>query len=86
MTIPTLQLPRAGAFLHRLIAGLLAVGVPVTALAHPGHHGSDWLQAVMHLLTEPDHLGMILLAIVAAAWGVRQLRRRNQRDRASSDR
>jgi len=60
--------------------------MPVAALAHPGDHGSDWFHAVMHLLTEPDHLSMILLAVVAAVWGVRQLRRRSRRDWASSDR
>lgn len=86
MKTPTLRLPRVGALRHRLIAGLLSAGAPVVALAHPGHHGSDWLEAVMHLLTEPDHLSMILLAVVAAVWGIRQLRRRSRRDPASGDR
>lgn len=85
MTTPRLHLPYAAALRRQLTAGFLAAGLPAVALAHPGDHGSDWLHAAMHLLSEPDHLGMVLLAIAAAVWGVRLLRRRGRRGAASDD-
>ncbi len=35
------------------------------ALAHPGHGTGGWLSAeLLHLLSEPDHLAMILAPLV----------------------
>jgi len=56
--------------------GLLLVACPAIALAHPGDHGSDWLQALMHLVSEPDHLAGGILAAALAVWGIRALLRR----------
>lgn len=45
----------------------------MTAQAHPGHGIAD----LWHLLTEPDHLAMLLLpAMVVAGLGWRSRRRR----------
>lgn len=61
--------------------GLTLAALPAIASAHPGHHGADWLQAVMHLLSEPDHLAAGALALALAVWGSRVLlRRRVARD------
>lgn len=56
-----------------LAASLAAL--PGAALAHPGPHGGGLLEALLHLLGEPDHLAMLggaiavglLLARLAAA-------------------
>ncbi len=44
------------------------------ALAHPGHASGGWLSAgLLHLLSEPDHLAMILLpAVAGAGWLLRR--------------
>jgi hydrogenase/urease accessory protein HupE len=36
------------------------------ALAHPGDHAYSAFQSVLHVLTEPDHLAMMVGAIVLA--------------------
>jgi len=56
--------------------GLVLAACPAIALAHPGDHGSDWLQALMHLVSEPDHLAGGVLAAALAVWGIRALLRR----------
>ncbi len=45
------------------------------ALAHPGEHHGGFLSAVAHLLSEPDHLAMALLAGVVGVAGARRYRR-----------
>lgn len=49
------------------LAGLLA---PALALAHPHHGGGSALGAgLLHLLSEPDHLAVLLVPVaIAAAW------------------
>ncbi len=44
------------------------------ALAHPGHGAGGWLSATLsHLLSEPDHLALLLLPVaIAAAWLLRR--------------
>jgi hydrogenase/urease accessory protein HupE len=50
------------------------------ALAHPNHPGGSPLSAgLLHLLTEPDHLAVILLPLVVVAALVTLLRRRARR-------
>ena len=47
----------------RSIPVALSLILPTAALAHPGDHaGVD----ATHLLTHPDHLGLVVLGIVAA--------------------
>ena len=48
------------------------------AYAHPGGHPGNLLDAVAHLLTEPDHLGMAAIAVLAGIAGARFFRRRSQ--------
>jgi hydrogenase/urease accessory protein HupE len=49
-------------------------------LAHPNHPGGSPLGAgLLHLLTEPDHLAVILLPLVVVAALVTLLRRRARR-------
>jgi len=45
------------------------------AHAHPGEHGHSFWQALAHMLTEPDHLAGIAVAVLIAAWGVYRLRK-----------
>jgi hydrogenase/urease accessory protein HupE len=46
------------------------------AYAHPGEHHGNILNAVVHLLSEPDHLAMALIAVVIGVAGARLYRRR----------
>jgi len=46
------------------------------AYAHPGEHHGNILNAVAHLLSEPDHLAMALIAVVVGVAGARFYRRR----------
>jgi hydrogenase/urease accessory protein HupE len=48
------------------------------AHAHPGEHHGGILDAVAHLLSEPDHLAMALIAVVAGVAGAWLYRRRTQ--------
>ncbi len=66
--------------------GLMLGAIPAIASAHPGDHGSNWLQAVMHLLSEPDHLAAGALALAFAFWGIRMLLRRRGAQRSTSAR
>ncbi len=66
--------------------GLVLAALPAIASAHPGEHGSDWLHAVMHLLSEPDHLAAGALALAFAVWGVRTLLRRRGAPSSTSSR
>jgi len=55
------------------------------AFAHPDHGVGGWLSAeLLHLLTEPDHLAMILaplvIGLVWVAW--RAMKTRVKRERA----
>lgn len=42
----------------------LLAAAPGAAFAHPGEHHGGLLDALMHLLGEPDHLAMLLGAVV----------------------
>ncbi|MFM8547302.1 MAG: hypothetical protein ACKODB_06800 [Betaproteobacteria bacterium] len=64
-----------------LACGSAALSFPTLALAHPGDHGTDWLHAVMHLLTEPGHLAAIVLAAVVAGLWVRSALQRSSSER-----
>lgn len=51
---------------------VLILAVPLalfatTADAHPGEHRGGWLTAISHILGEPDHLAMALVAVAAGA-------------------
>ena len=59
---------------------LLLAATP--ALAHPGAHHGTLLDAVAHLLSEPDHLALAAAAVLVGVLGARFFRRRSQRRRA----
>jgi len=60
-------------------AGLL-LALPVAAVAHPGeHHGG--FASLAHLLTEPDHLAMILGAVAVGVFIYRKVRHQRARQR-----
>jgi hypothetical protein len=51
----------------------LSLLVPSAALAHPGDHSTT---AILHFLTEPDHLVMLALGVAVVAYSVYKLRSR----------
>ncbi len=55
------------------------------AWAHPGDHASVLSNFISHLLSEPDHLVLVLLC-VAAAIGVGWVQRRNRLERLAARR
>ena len=58
-------------------AGAFGLSMCGLAHAHPGEHGHDWLAALLHLVSEPDHLAGIVLAVgVIAVLAWRGLRRK----------
>jgi hydrogenase/urease accessory protein HupE len=60
---------------QKTFAMLLLIFSPL-AYAHPGEHHGNMLNAVVHLLSEPDHLAMALIAVVVGVAGARFYRRR----------
>ena len=66
-------------------AGLILLFFAHQALAHPDHGAGGWLSASLsHLLSEPDHLAMILAPLVAGLgwfvarqWKLRAARRKH---------
>ena len=61
--------------MHR--ASLILILYAGEALAHPGHGTGGWLSAALsHLLSEPDHLAIILAPLlVGLAWVARRARK-----------
>ena len=60
---------------RKTFAMLLVIFSPF-AYAHPGAHHGNTLNAVVHLVSEPDHLAMALIAGVVGVAGARISRRR----------
>ena len=60
---------------QKTFAMLLVIFSPF-AYAHPGEHHGNIFNAVAHLLSEPDHLAMALIAVVVGVAGARIYRRR----------
>lgn len=65
----------------RVVASTLALSAtPALAWAHPGEHHQGWWASIMHLVSEPDHVLMLVLATGAGVmlarwwWRSRKLR------------
>ena len=62
------------------VAMLLAM-FPVVAWAHPGHHlFSSAASYMAHLLSEPDHVAMIVAAGLGMVWLIGSRRKKHNRD------
>jgi hypothetical protein len=57
-----------------LFAGLAAL-IATPVFAHPGH-GATASNSLLHFFTEPVHIGLALLAVIAVAGSVIAARRR----------
>jgi hypothetical protein len=56
--------------LPRIALTIAAAAMPAAALAHPGDHSNMTLaQAAQHMLTQPDHLSMLAIAVAVAGTG-----------------
>ncbi|HTN28670.1 MAG TPA: HupE/UreJ family protein [Burkholderiales bacterium] len=59
--------------MHR--ASVILLFLAGEALAHPDHGSGGWLSAaISHLLSEPDHLAVVLapLVVIGLIWGLRR--------------
>ena len=70
---------------HTSLALFLLLCSPL-ALAHPGEHHGGLLRAIAHLLSEPDHLAMALIAVGIGVAGARFYPRRRAAARARDTR
>ncbi len=48
----------------RAMLAILLTLAAVPALAHPGAHHASLLETLLHLLSQPDHLARLALALV----------------------
>lgn len=60
----------------------LVLALSGVAWAHPGEHHGDMNQTLFHLMTEPDHLAMLVAAGIAGGVAALVMRRRAARARA----
>ncbi|NDP48067.1 MAG: hypothetical protein GZ085_06660 [Sulfuriferula multivorans] len=61
--------------MKRPVFAILPLLFSPLAHAHPGGHHAGVLDGILHLLTEPDHLAMEAIALVAAVVSARVYRR-----------
>lgn len=57
-------------------SALLMMSFPPFSYAHPGEHHGGMLNAIGHLLSEPDHLAMVLIAVAVGVAGALFFHRR----------
>jgi hydrogenase/urease accessory protein HupE len=70
----------------RLAAGTVAALSAMAAMAHPGHDATPtygFFEGLVHLLTEPDHLAMLAIAVVLGMAGARAWRARRTTGRST---
>ena len=59
-----------------IATGILAA-TSGAALAHPGDHAFSMINSLIHLLTEPDHLAMVVAAVGVAAFAFYKFKRKS---------
>ena len=73
----------------RAAAPALAAFAGGTAIAHPGHHAAPamgFFEGLQHLLTQPDHVALLALAVGMAVVVARRARAaRRERSRRGGD-
>jgi hypothetical protein len=52
-------------------SGLLAIASSPTAHAHAGEHSGNFFSLLMHLVTNPDHLPVIIVSVIVLVLGIR---------------
>lgn len=87
MNLPPIDFTRrTGA---RLAAAIGAALPAIAAIAHPGHDATPafgFFEGLVHMLTEPDHLAMLAIAVVLGVAGGRAWRARRAARRADAPR
>ncbi|WP_018412788.1 hypothetical protein [Methyloversatilis thermotolerans] len=66
----------------KMIAPLIALATSSAALAHPGGHHGNVGSTLLHLMSEPDHIALLVAAAVAGGLGALWMRRRAARSRS----
>jgi hydrogenase/urease accessory protein HupE len=67
--------------IHRVAIAIASLAA-AAASGHPNHADPGASTTILHLLTEPDHLLMIVAAVGVGAWAVRRklASRKSRRD------
>ncbi len=53
--------------MKKIIGSAITLATVVTpALAHPADHSFGMFESLAHLLTQPDHLSLLVVAVVGA--------------------
>ncbi|MFN3605734.1 MAG: hypothetical protein ACK4SS_00860 [Cypionkella sp.] len=42
------------------------LALPTAAFGHAGHHGGGALDGILHGLTQPDHMLMVVIGVIVA--------------------
>jgi|GEM_PF-6493654 len=59
---------------YRALTSLIFLFMAASAFAHEGHGNPQWIGSVLHYIIDPEHLYVILPAVLAAlliSWWVR---------------
>jgi hypothetical protein len=58
-----------------LVASLLVAALPANVFAHTGEHHGNWLTSLVHFITNPTHLPMIIPAVIALGLVIHGIRK-----------
>jgi type IV secretory pathway VirB2 component (pilin) len=58
-----------------LVASLMVTAHPVNVFAHTGEHHGNWLSNLVHFITNPTHLPMIIPAVIALGLAIHGIRK-----------
>jgi len=67
----------------RAFTSLILLFMAASAFAHEGHGNPQWVSSVLHYIIEPEHLYLILPAVLAALFILRWVRHMVLHSRAS---
>jgi len=70
--------------IFRSLASLIPLFMAAPAFAHEGHGHPQWVRSALHYLIEPEHLSLILPAILLALLFSMWSRRRSMQSRAKN--
>jgi hypothetical protein len=58
-----------------MVASLMVTTFPTSVFAHTGEHHGNWLTNLVHFITNPVHLPMIIPAVIALGLVIHGIRK-----------